>query len=288
MTNDNSHSPQWLTCDLDCGSCEAANECPFLLRHKEALAKADLKEKRKKKQKRIKGNTTTTTFNAREEKTRGSIPSELPSEDDEEMEPTDPRNCASCMRQRDCARGKVQNCLVQKAVHADVDWFVPFWNHKRIEHGARLPELLFLTSQQKQALRARQTRYGSDLLRLFVVNLMTSDYANCRLGKRAPSNLDYYLDSHRFPLVVQGRYNDLEPEARKPTAMEQRQMDMEQRELEKERRRKEALRIEEEEREARRRQREYDAAHAATPEEIERILAENPLPELSPGKDKKS
>ena len=49
-----------------------------------------------------------------------------------------------------------------------------------------------------------------------------------------------------------------------------------------EKRRAEAEEIIEKEREARRRQREYDAAHAATPEEIERILAENPLPKLKP------
>ena len=125
MTNDNSHSPRWLICDLDCGSCEAANECPFLLRHKEALAKADLKEKRKKKQKRIKGKSAAAAVNAREENARGSVPSALPSEDDEDIDPTDPTRCENCLQAFNCKLGKVKDCMVIQAKSENIDWFMP-------------------------------------------------------------------------------------------------------------------------------------------------------------------
>lgn len=34
-----------------------------------------------------------------------------------------------------------KGCLVQKAIRADVDWFMLFWNQQRLEHKARLPPL---------------------------------------------------------------------------------------------------------------------------------------------------
>ena len=84
----------------------------------------------------------------------------------------------------------------------------------------------------------------------------------------------------RIPNVANGMY----PNAPKHelTEAEKWQLEKEKRAMEREMRRAEAEEIIEEEREARRRQREYDAAHAATPEEIERILAGNPLPKLKP------
>ena len=30
MTNDNPHSPQWLTCDLDCDLCVELQNCPLI------------------------------------------------------------------------------------------------------------------------------------------------------------------------------------------------------------------------------------------------------------------
>ena len=30
MTNDNPHSPQWLTCDLDCDLCVEMEHCPLI------------------------------------------------------------------------------------------------------------------------------------------------------------------------------------------------------------------------------------------------------------------
>ena len=274
------NSPRWMDCDLNCEACTDAPDCPFKRRHDEANAKADFKRKKEKKQKNKKRKAPAAAVNAREEMPRGGVPSALPSEDDEELEPTDPRNCESCPVEMDCRLGKIKDCMVQKAIRADVDWFMPFWNQQRLEHNARLPELLLLTEAQKKALRHRQTRYGIAMVRLFVVNLMKSDFANGRLGKRAPSTIDYYLDARRFPLVIQGKYNDLAPEAMKPTAADLRRMEAEKREEEQRRRREQARRIEEEEHERLERQRQEARANAAKPEELQKIWAEIGLPPL--------
>ena len=274
------NSPRWLDCDLNCTACEYASDCVFKQRHDEAEKKVWLKTKRKKKQKRIKRNPTTTSFNAREENARGSVPSALPSEDDEDEDMDDKTRCENCPRANECKFGKVKDCIVIKAKNENVDWFMPFWNEQRLKYGARLSELVILSGQQKRKLRSRQTRYGIAMVRQFVINLMKSDFVNGRMGKLAPSSLDFYLECHRFPKVIQGRYNDLAPEEQKPTAADLRRMEAEKREEELKRRREEAKRIEEEEAAARERQREYDRAHAARGEELQRILAEIELPPL--------
>lgn len=92
------------------------------------------------------------------------------------------------------------------------------------------------------------------------------------------------FNNERIVDVANGLYDN--PPEQLLTPEEMWQLEKEKRAMEREQRRAEALRIEEEEREARRRQREYDAAHAATPEEIERILAGNPLPKLKPSETK--
>ena len=222
-------------------------------------------------QKKIKKNPPTATANAcaRNKREEKILTIDINLEDESQ---DDDLSCAVCPHREACKLGKIERCVVKDSTAQDVDWFIPFWNKLRLEHHARLKELLFLTNRQKGMLRRRQARYGQDALRLFVQNLMTSDFVNARLGKRSPSNLDHYLECHRFPTVVQGRYNDLEPEAPEPTAEEQRQLEMEKRQREQEQRRAEALRIEEEDREAQRRQREYDAAHAARGKELQAIF----------------
>ena len=120
-----SNSPRWLDCDLNCTACEYASDCIFKQRHDEAEKKAKLKEKRKKKQKRIKGRAAAAAANAREENARGSIPSALPSEDDEDEEMDDEKRCDNCPRANECKFGKVKDCIVIKAKNENVDWFMP-------------------------------------------------------------------------------------------------------------------------------------------------------------------
>ena len=224
--------------------------------------KLDSKKKKKSMQKKIK------------EKQQQLLQTRARKIDFENNEYDDDLNCETCPHREACKKGEINNCIVKKEKQQDVDWFMPFWNQKRLELHARLSELLLLTHKQIGKLRRRQARYGMDAMRMFVINLMKSDYVNCRDGKRHPSQLDHYLDSRRFPLVVQGRYNDLDPEDRPLTEEERRKLEREQREREQEQRRAEALRIAEKDREAQRRQREYDAAHAARGKELQAIFDE--------------
>ena len=130
-----------MNCTLACEACTDAPDCPFKRRHDEANLKVSLKTKKEKKQKNKKRKPAAAAVNAREEMPRGGVPSALPSEDDEELEPTDPRNCESCPVEPDCRLGKIKDCIVQKSIRADVDWFMSFWNQQRMEHKARLPPL---------------------------------------------------------------------------------------------------------------------------------------------------
>ena len=241
--------------------------------------------------KETKKRSTPPPFNARARRTRGSIPFD-PSKGDkespawnikyEELDPADPRNCENCPVQMECMMRVKKDCPVYQATRADIDWFIPYWNAQRKKYNSRLPELLFITGKQQTSLRYRQSRYGVAMVRQFVINLMTSDFANGRTGKAAPSNLDFYLECHRFPKVIQGRYNDLEPEARKPTAAELRAQAEEERRLREEQRREESRRIEAEERERKRREREAMFAGAVHGEELKKIWAQISLPPLKP------
>lgn len=156
----------------------------------------------------------------------------------------------------------------------DVNWFLPYWNQQRKEHGARLPYLIFLTQKQVTMLKSRQAIYGTEIMRQFVLNLMTSDYVNGRRGKPAPSHLDYYLDKDRFPLVAQGKYNDLPVEERPMTEVERRQQEAERYRQQQDARRAEVRRIDEEERERRERERDERAKNCVSYEEYQRMKAE--------------
>ena len=153
----------------------------------------------------------------------------------------------------------------------NIHWFLPYWNQQRKEKGSRLCHLTFLTQKQETMLKYRQAVYGPEALRQFVLNLMTSDYVNGRRGKFAPTHIDYYLHKDRFPMVVQGKYNDLSPEERPETEEERRKREAEQRAAEREEQRRRWRDEEEAERERRAKQREEWARGAVTYEEYLRM-----------------
>ncbi len=202
--------------------------------------------------------------------------------DDEELD--DDLNCESCPYTTQCAHGKIRFCVVRESSKQDVDWFVSFWNEQRQVYGARLRKLILISGKQKGMLRRRQARYGKEAMREFVINLMKSDFANCRDGQQHPSSLSFYLDKMRFPLVVQGRYNDLEPEDRPLTEDEKRKQAEEERQREAEERRRKNLEIDQQIREEQRRAREEAHANRATPEQLEEIFKNFKLPPLNNSK----
>ena len=223
-------------------------------------------------QKKIKKNAAAAAANVREENIDF---------DNEELD--DDLNCDNCPLTRECSHGKYKFCIVQKEKKQNVDWFMQYWNRKRIEYNARLPELLLLTRKQKSQLRRRQARYGIDAMRMFVDNLMTSNFANCRDGKQHPSCLEFYLECHRFPKVVQRTYNDLAPEDRPLTEQERRKQAEEERQREAEERRRKNLEIDQQIREEQRRAREEAHANRATPEQLDEIFKNFRLPPLKNG-----
>lgn len=162
----------------------------------------------------------------------------------------------------------------------DIDWFVHYWNEQRLANNSRLYELPFLSDKQKKELKRCQAHWGKQFVRQAVINAMRSDYINGRTGKRMVFSMDWFLNKSNFPNIVQGKYNDLEPEARKPTAEELRRQAEEEKKLKAEEQRRQAAEIERQIREEQRRRRDEMYANAARGEELQRILAEIKLPQL--------
>ena len=153
----------------------------------------------------------------------------------------------------------------------DVSWFIHFWNEERRKNQARVFELLLMADDQVADLKRCQARWGKEAVRRAVVNVMRSDYINNRTGKRCVFSLDWFLSKKWFPLISQGKYNDLPVEERPKTEDERRRESEEARRLLQETRRAEARRIEEEERERRERERDERAKNCVSYEEYQRL-----------------
>ena len=234
------------------------------------------------KKKKNKESPAAAAANVREEKIKSETSISAPFDLDDEGNDDD-LNCDSCPLTEQCAHGKIQFCVVRDAKKQDVDWFISFWNEQRLVYGARLRKLTIITGKQKGMLRRRQARYGKEALRQFVINLMTSDFANCRDGMQHPSNLEFYLHCKRFPKTVQGEYNNLAPEDRPLTEQERRKQAEEERQREAEERRRKNNEIDQQIREEQRRAREEAHANRATPEQLEEIFKNFRLPPLKNG-----
>ena len=127
----------------------------------------------------------------------------------------------------------------------DVSWFIHFWNEERRKNQARVFELLLMADDQVADLKRCQARWGKEAVRRAVVNVMRSDYINNRTGKRCVFSLDWFLSKKWFPLISQGKYNDLPVEERPKTEDERRRESEDARRLLQETRRAENRAIEE-------------------------------------------
>lgn len=174
-----------------------------------------------------------------------------------------------------------------------INWpsFVKWFNLTLEQYNSKCETLKYLTAGKKRQVQRIVNEAGTKKILIdAVLNMATSDFCNGRIKTKMYPNGFYgsfpWLteDNERIPNMANGKHRSVPKQ--ELTEAEKWELEKEQRAMEREKRRIEAEEIIEEEREARRRQREYDAAHAATPEEIERILAENPLPELKPTETK--
>ena len=161
----------------------------------------------------------------------------------------------------------------------DVNWFIHFWNEERRKNNARVFELLLMSDDQTANLKRCQARWGKEAVRRAVVNVMRSDYINNRTGKRCVFSLDWFLSKKWFPLISQGKYNDLSVEERPITEDERRQLEAERYRQQQEVRRAQNRAIEEqireEEQQRRERQQKEWERNKPSQADLKRILGDN-------------
>ncbi len=174
-------------------------------------------------------------------------------------------------------RKRESEAEARKDLVIDWDAFIRYYNTVLRRYGSAIEPLKRVSRGYRARIQAMVNEEGSkDFLGQAITNMAKADCLNGRKpihGKPFLGSFTWLFSKVEvFDKVCDGYYNDA-PEL-EPTAEELRRQQQEQRELEREQQREEARRIEEEEAEARRRQREYDRAHAAKGEELQRILAD--------------
>ena len=166
---------------------------------------------------------------------------------------------------------------LSEVTQSDIDRIIDIFNETMIRTSAAIPTVDILTAQAERQLCYLMKRYPMAKLERMVEKAAVSDFLNGggRRGFRA--DIEWLTREQNFIKVVNGKYDNI-PNERRWRDPAERIEERKQRERERQLRNME---IEREERERRRRQREYDAAHAATPEEIQRIMAGFELPRLT-------
>ena len=160
----------------------------------------------------------------------------------------------------------------------DLDRFVDIFNEEMIRTSAVIPTVDILTALAERQLRYLMQRYPMQKLEAMVEKGAASTFLNGggRRGFRA--DIEWLTREQNFNNVVNGKYDDVPDDRRWRDPAEERQLLIEKRRKEEHERRLRNLEIEEEERERKRQQRDWDAAHAATPEQVEAILADIKMP----------
>lgn len=154
---------------------------------------------------------------------------------------------------------------------ADVQAFINLFNGEMVEHSASIPTIYRLTPGYVRMLRALIRDHGQMKVEEMVHRAAVSDFLNNHGRRPFLASVEWLLREENFIKVVNGNYDNTADGWKPRDPIEERK----QREYE---RRLRNMEIEEEEREERRRQREYDAAHAATPDQVEAILANVKMP----------
>ena len=166
-----------------------------------------------------------------------------------------------------------------RVIAQDVEWFISFWNRTMEENHAKIPHIDYLKKTQVTKLKCRQYHFGKERLRTIIIKASKSDYLNCRTGKRANMQIDWYLDHDHLENVYQGKYDNYEVDERAMTEEERRQLDMERYRQQQEARRAENRAIEEqireEEHQRRERQQKEWERNKPSQADLKRILGDN-------------
>lgn len=171
-----------------------------------------------------------------------------------------------------------EECPLNVVTQEDIERFIDIFNETMIRTSAVIPTVDILTTQAERQLRYLMQRYPMAKLEKMVENAAASDFLNGSGQRGFKADIEWLTREVNFIKVVNNKYANI-PHERRWKDPAERMAERKQQEHERHLRNME---IEEEERERRRRQREYDAAHAATPEEIARIMADFELPRLTP------
>ena len=168
-----------------------------------------------------------------------------------------------------------------------INWtqLIGWFNLTLRQYNSKIPCLAYLSKGKKAQVQRIVNEMGTKKVLVdAVVKMASSDFLNGKIrSSLCPSGFVASFpwlteNNERLIDVANGKYDN--PPEQELTAADLRRMEAEKREEEQRRRREEARRIEEEEAAARERQREYDRAHAARGEELQRILEEIKLPPL--------
>ena len=164
-----------------------------------------------------------------------------------------------------------------EVTQCDVERFIDYFNEAMIRTSAVIPTVDILTAQTERQLCYLMQRYPMTKLMKMVENAAASDFLNGSGQRGFKADIEWLTREQNFIKVVNNKYANIPDERRwKDPAVR-----IEERKRKEHERYMRNMEIEREERERRRRQREYDAAHAATPEEIQRIMAGFELPRLT-------
>ena len=171
-----------------------------------------------------------------------------------------------------------EECPLNVVTEEDIDRFVDIFNEAMIRTNAVIPTVDILTAVAERQLRYLMQRYPMAKLEKMVENAAASDFLTGSGQRGFKADFEWLTREVNFIKVVNNKYANIPHERRWQDPAER----IEERKQQEHERHLRNMEIEEEEREKRRQQREYDAAHAATPEEIERIMAGFELPRLTP------
>ena len=167
-----------------------------------------------------------------------------------------------------------EECPLNVVTQEDIESFIDIFNETMIRTSAIIPTVDILTAMADRQLRYLMQRYPMAKLEKMVENAAASTFLNGggRRGFRA--DIEWLTREQNFIKVVNNKYANIPRERRWQDPTER----IEERRQQEHLRHLRNMEIEEQERERRRQQREYDAAHAATPEEVKAILANIRMP----------
>ena len=167
-----------------------------------------------------------------------------------------------------------EECPLKVVTAEDIEHFVDIFNETMIRTNAVIPTVDILTTLAERQLRYLMQRYPMSKLEKMVENAAASDFLNGSGQRGFKADIEWLTREVNFIKVVNNKYANIPRERRWQDPAER----IEERRQQEHLRHLRNMEIEEQERERRRQQREYDAAHAATPEEVKAILANIRMP----------